>query len=143
MNNSDEIKEDFNFVQINFLTQTRIAVNNKLSMDFTFRELVFKKLRRILELTHFYMPEEECDWEFRDLLNAANDVTIVNKNLHWQDQGRYSSRQKRKLKIGGFVGDIILEGDLSPFTKLMKYSEVLHVGKGATFGLGRVEMKHK
>jgi hypothetical protein len=138
LNNSDTNKKDFNSAQINFLTQTRIAVNNKLSMDFTYRELVFKMLRRILELAHFYMPEEDCDWEFRELLNAANDVTITNKNLHWEDRGRYSSRQKKKLKIGGFVGDISLEGDLSPFLDLLKYCEVVHVGKGATFGLGKI-----
>ena len=46
-----------------------------------------------------------------------------------------------KMKMGGFVGDIVLEGDLSPFVELLLYSEVLHVGKGATFGLGRVEIK--
>ena len=140
LTNSQTNKENFHSATIKFQTQTRIAVNNKLSMDFTFRELVFKMLRRILELAHFYMPGEECDWEFRDLLNAANDVTITNKNLHWQDQGRYSSRQKRKLKIGGFVGDIILEGDISPFSNLFNYAEILHVGKGATFGLGKINV---
>ena len=33
-----------------------------------------------------------------------------------------------------------LEGDLSPFMDLLNYSEVLHVGKGTTFGLGKMEV---
>jgi CRISPR/Cas system endoribonuclease Cas6 (RAMP superfamily) len=33
-----------------------------------------------------------------------------------------------------------LEGDLQPFTQLLRMAEVLHVGKGATFGLGRVAL---
>jgi CRISPR/Cas system endoribonuclease Cas6 (RAMP superfamily) len=33
-----------------------------------------------------------------------------------------------------------LEGDSSPFIDLLHYGEVLHVGKGTTFGLGKMEI---
>ncbi|MDZ7262359.1 MAG: CRISPR system precrRNA processing endoribonuclease RAMP protein Cas6, partial [candidate division KSB1 bacterium] len=122
---------------LKFLTPTRIIHRSELTMDFTFRMLVFKMLRRVLELTYFYMPNAEINWEFHDLLVAADDITITQRNLRWEDWERYSNRQKSKMKLGGFVGDILLEGDLSPFMELLSYSEILHVGKGTTFGLGR------
>ena len=45
------------------------------------------------------------------------------------------------MKMGGFVGDMTVEGNLSPFRSLLNYSEVLHVGKGTTFGLGKMEIE--
>jgi len=42
------------------------------------------------------------------------------------------------MKLGGIVGHIVLEGDLEPFTALLRTAEVVHLGKGATFGLGKL-----
>ncbi len=128
-------------LQLNFQTQTRLSFKNKLTIDFTFRMLVFKMLRRVLELTHFYMPGEKIEWEFHDLLVKASAIHITHNNLHWQDQQRYSNRHKMKMQMGGFIGDLTLEGDLSPFVDLLKYCELLHVGKGATFGLGKIKIE--
>ncbi len=127
-------------VSLKFLTQTRLKFGDDLTMDFTFRMLVFKMLRRVLELAYFYSPQAEINWEFHDLLVAANDVQIAKRNLQWVDYDRYSNRQQAKMKLGGFIGDLTLSGDLAPFLDLLAYSEVLHVGKGTTFGLGRVEV---
>ncbi len=134
---SIEEGENFSSGKIKFLTQTRLRVNNRLIAAFNFRELVFKMLRRILELAHFYMPGKEINWEFHDLLAAARAIKIVNKNLSWSDLGRYSNRQQTKMKMGGFIGDITVQGNLNPFYDVFRFAEVLHVGKGATFGLGK------
>lgn len=32
------------------------------------------------------------------------------------------------------------EGDVSPFAPLLRAAEILHAGKGAVFGLGKVEV---
>lgn len=45
--------------------------------------------------------------------------------------------------MGGFVGDMIFEGDIQLFMPLIKAGEVLHVGKGTGFGLGKYEVKWK
>ncbi|MHA1796683.1 MAG: CRISPR system precrRNA processing endoribonuclease RAMP protein Cas6, partial [Promethearchaeota archaeon] len=86
--------------------------------------------------------DHDVSWEFRDLLDAADTIKTTQKNLHWKDQSRYSNRQKRKMKMGGFVGEIELEGEFGLIGDLVKYSEVLHVGKGTTFGLGKVEIEY-
>jgi len=140
LNSGNHSHDDATTVTLKFLTQTRLKFGNDLTMDFTFRGFVFKMLRRVLELAYFYSPGETINWEFHDFLVAANDVKISNRNLQWEDYNRYSNRQKSKMKMGGFVGDMTLEGDLSPFIDLLHYSEVLHVGKGTTFGLGKMEV---
>lgn len=125
---------------LRFVTPTRIKTNQQLTMRFTFRELVFKVLRRVLELAHFYQPNGHINWEFGDLLNAADSVEIVEHHLEWKDLHRYSSRQKTDMYLGGFIGEIQLHGPLTPFIPLLQAGEVLHVGKGTTFGLGKVEI---
>jgi hypothetical protein len=43
--------------------------------------------------------------------------------------------------MGGFVEEIAFEGNIEPFVPLINASEVLHVGKGTGFGLGKYEIK--
>ncbi len=128
-------------LSIEFVTPTRIKHKGHFVTDFNFRTLTFIMLRRILELAHFYMPGADINWEFHDLLVAANNVEITDKKLHWIDLTRYSARQKTEMELGGFVGWIELEGALAPFLPIIKMAEVLNVGKGTTFGLGKVHVK--
>ena len=41
------------------------------------------------------------------------------------------------MKMGGFIGDITFEGNIEPFMPFIKAGEILHVGKGTGFGLGK------
>lgn len=143
LRNSDHAADQVNQVTLKFLTQTHLKFKEGLTENFTFRMLVFKMLRRVLELAYFYSPQAEINWEFHDLLVAADQVAIADRHLSWADYDRYSNRQQSKMKLGGFIGDMTLGGDLSTFMDLLAYSEVLHVGKGTTFGLGRMEMVNK
>ena len=45
------------------------------------------------------------------------------------------------MSLGGFLGTLAIEGDLAPLWPLLRTAEVLHVGKGATFGLGKLELR--
>lgn len=123
---------------LRFLTPTRLKFGDKYDMNFNFRMLAFKMLRRVLELAHFHAPSSGLDWEFNHYLAQANDVRITRRNLTWEDWRRYSNRQKREMEMGGFIGDIQLQGDLQPFAKLIRLSELLHIGKGTSFGMGKV-----
>jgi hypothetical protein len=125
-------------VALRFLTPTRLLVRGTLVEEPAFRPLVFAALRRALELSWFHLPGAQLDWHFRPLLDLASGIRVTARSLHWHHWERYSNRQGRKIEMGGFEGTIHLEGDLAPFAPLLRMAEVLHIGKGATFGLGRV-----
>jgi CRISPR/Cas system endoribonuclease Cas6 (RAMP superfamily) len=41
------------------------------------------------------------------------------------------------MKLGGLIGSIVYYGPISPFRSLINVGELLHVGKGTSFGLGK------
>ena len=125
-------------LQLEFLTPTRLKFKNELTIEFSFRMLVFKMLRRVLELAHFHVPDAELNWEFHDLLVAADRVRVVRRHLYWVDWQRHSNRQHTTMKMGGLMGLLNLEGPVEPFMDLLRTSAVVHVGKGAVFGNGKV-----
>jgi CRISPR/Cas system endoribonuclease Cas6 (RAMP superfamily) len=55
-------------------------------------------------------------------------------------QQRYSSRQCQSMRMEGFVDRVTYAGDLTPFLVLLKLGELIHVGKGAVFGLGQMRI---
>jgi hypothetical protein len=122
---------------LHFLTPTRIKIRDRLAPSIGPRPLVFAMLRRILELAHFHVPGAQLDWSFHPLLDHASAIRVQAADLRWHDWQRYSNRQQTKMFLGGFVGNLHLAGDLAPLWRLLRAAEVLHVGKGATFGLGK------
>jgi hypothetical protein len=123
---------------IRLLTPLRIKSRDGLATAVNFRNLVFAALRRVLELAHFHVPGAAIDWSFRSLLDRASAIRVTASNLAWHDWERYSNRQQTKMVFGGLLGTLDVEGDLAPFVPLLRAAEILHVGKGATFGLGRI-----
>jgi len=128
-------------VILHLLTPLRLKVRDHLNDRPTFRDLAFKMLCGVLEMAHFHVHSAEVDWSFRDFLRRADDVHIAGGDLRWHDWERWSQRQESAMKLGGLVGHLHLEGDLVPFGPLLRVAEVVHVGKGATFGLGKLEVK--
>ncbi|HEX7180502.1 MAG TPA: CRISPR system precrRNA processing endoribonuclease RAMP protein Cas6 [Thermoanaerobaculia bacterium] len=125
---------------LRFLTPARLVLHDRLLETVTFSDLTFLMLRRALELAHFHVPGAHPGWTLRPLLDRAREIRIANADLHWRDWQRYSNRQRAPMTLGGFVGALEIEGDLAPFVPLLRTAEVVHVGKGATFGLGKVEL---
>jgi hypothetical protein len=95
---------------------------------------------RTLELAQTHGPSAALDWDIRPLLDQAQEVRVAATDLVWQDQKRWSQRQKTSMRLGGVVGTMTIEGDLSLFAALLHTAEVIHLGKGATFGLGQVKL---
>ncbi len=63
---------------------------------------------------------------------------VVERKLRFLDLQRYSNRQRTKMKIGGVVGEMVLEGVDETAYRLFRAAEVLGAGKLGTFGLGKV-----
>ena len=126
---------------LNFLTPTRILYGGRLALDIEFHMLVRNLLRRISLLAYFHGNNGLPAFDFKGLIEKAKTVQVVTRDLRWYGWERYSGRQERKIDMGGFVGEITFEGDMRPFMALVKAGEVLHVGKGTTFGLGRYRIE--
>ncbi len=124
-------------LSINFITPTRIIYNGSLTSDLEFHILIRNLLRRLSLLSYFHCNGDPSDWDFKGTIEKAHDVKIKKTTLRWYDWERYSARQDTRMKMGGFVGEITFDGDIGPFLPIIKAGEVLHVGKGTGFGLGK------
>lgn len=127
-------------VTLNFLTPTRISYAGHLTLDLEFHILIRNLLRRLALLLYFHCNGDPSAWNFRDIIESAQKVTVRERNLRWYDWERYSARQDTRMKMGGFTGTITFEGELEPFMPMLRAGEVLHAGKGTSFGLGRYEI---
>jgi len=123
-------------ITLEFVTPTRLRQDADLVVRPEFATLATALLRRLSVLA-----EVHCGYTgriaAREILAGASDVRVVRSDLRWHDWERYSARQRTRMALGGFVGRITFAGDLGPWLPLLTLGEVLHVGKGTAFGLGK------
>jgi hypothetical protein len=123
-------------VTIEFLTPTRLRQDADLVVRPEFSTLVTALLRRIAVLAEAHCSAQPLQ-DARSILATARDVRVLKTDLGWHDWERYSARQQTRMALGGFVGRITFAGPLTPWWPLLRLGEVLHVGKGTAFGLGK------
>lgn len=133
--NSANIKS-LNRIKVSFNTVSRLKYDGRYINKVDFHVLARNLLRRISSLAYFHHGWH-LEADIRDLIEQATKVTILEDRTHWVDWRRYSSRQDSRINMGGIVGEITYEGDLTPFHELLKLGEFIHVGKGAVFGMGK------
>ncbi|MBF0345228.1 MAG: CRISPR system precrRNA processing endoribonuclease RAMP protein Cas6 [Nitrospirae bacterium] len=138
------ISETFEFdksphgeLKLRFITPARILFNRDMVVKLDFHILLRALMRRIYLLHYFHCQDRELLWNHRDIIDNAADVAILENKLEWLDWQRYSNRQKTQMKMGGLIGTITYRGDIEPFYSIIKAGELLHVGKGTSFGLGK------
>lgn len=130
-----------NLLTLDFLTPARIIYDNHLNLDLEFHILIRQLLRRIALLAYFHCGDDASEIDFKGLIEKAKEVKARESNLKWHDWERYSARQDTRMKLGGLTGEITFEGCLEPFMPIIRAGEILHVGKGTSFGLGSHEIK--
>lgn len=130
-----------NKLTLRFITPTRIKYEERLTKNLEFHIFMRNLLRRISLLSYFHCDEEFKKEEIKLLVDKAREIKIENQNLKWYNWERYSSRQDRRMKLGGFVGEITYKREnLKEFLPYILLGSFTHVGKGATFGLGKYEI---
>lgn len=121
---------------INFQTMTRLKQNGIFVGTPEFPVLLRALFRRCSALQYFYCGNR-LELDFRALLERAELVETARNETRWADWERYSSRQDRRMRLGGLVGQAEYRGPWREFAEILRWGEILHVGKGCTFGLGR------
>lgn len=127
-------------ITIHFLTPTRLKESGQLVDAPSFSTLMRAAVRRLEILTELY-GTPGATLHLPDY-GAAEDVRVLGSTLRWQRLERYSNRQGRRVSLGGLVGSLTYGGDLRPWREVLAWCEILHVGKGTTFGLGRLQLDH-
>jgi hypothetical protein len=125
---------------LHFVTPTRLRYAEALTNTVDFHVLIRALLRRVSNLAYFHCGTE-LDLDFRGLIAAAEQVETVSSELRWYDWERYSARQDTRMKLGGVVGEVTYQGNFQPFLPLLRLGEIVHVGKGTSFGLGKFGME--
>ena len=134
---------DVSTVGVRFITPARIVYARRLTAEITFPVLVTSLLRRLFLLAHFHCGVDEPPWDVGKMIGAAQTVSTEKSDLRWWDWERYSARQDVRMKMGGVVGTVTYGGALGPFIPALQAGEILHVGKGTTFGLGKYELREQ
>ena len=129
-------------ISLNFLTPLRIRYQNKLCDDPQFHILIRNLLRRLSSLNYFHC-NQKLDLPFKEIIEKAESIELVDNQTGWHDWSRYSGRQKKQMKLGGMAGIANYEGDLAEFMPLLVLGSWISIGKQTGFGLGRYEIKNK
>lgn len=127
-------------VRLRFLTPARIRVQDQAQTELSFAALVHYLLRRSAMLVEIHGDGIFAE-DWRAWLPHADRVTCQSTPPPWWELDRYSNRQQRKVKLSGFVGELEYSGAaVTDFWPLLVAGELLHVGSGTAFGLGRYEI---
>ncbi len=127
-------------IQVDFNTPVRIKFKNRLTKDLSF-ELLMRNILRRLSLMVEVCTGKTWDLDYRAIVEQAKTIETLSSSLCWHDWRRYSSRQKKAMKLGGFLGPIVFGGELTPFLPFLRLGEFFHVGKACTFGLGKFRLR--
>lgn len=109
----------------------------------TARTLVAALARRTALVLEFHANRPEYGALVPALAEQALSLTDE-KQLHWQDWTRYSSRQRQEMTLGGVMGRWHLHGASDTLAAVWPWlwlGQWLHVGKNATMGMGAYTLK--
>ncbi len=127
-------------VTIRFLTPARMKSRGKLVTPETFdsRMFISQLHNRLFNLALFHGGKVGLDRRWKEEVEPLLDgVQVAERDLHWYDWERYSGRQETRMKMGGIMGTVTLQGEIAPLWPLIRMGEMLHVGKASSFGLGQ------
>lgn len=115
-------------LRVELITPLRIMEQGRLRTSFDFGVFVRTLMRRISSLAYYY-GECTCNVDFADLAGRANRIVCTDYS--------FQVVRSANMKLSGICGTGLFEGDFSGFMPFLVFGELLHAGKGASYGLGR------
>ncbi|WP_135467876.1 CRISPR system precrRNA processing endoribonuclease RAMP protein Cas6 [Crenalkalicoccus roseus] len=126
-------------VELRFTSPLRIRLAGDLLTARTLRpgHLVGAALRRLRLLG--FGPSPDLAAAAR---KEAEGLAFAAARLGWLETTRFSSRQNSAMQFGGIVGEAVLDLRGAPHVwPPLWAASILHLGKGAAMGFGRVEAR--
>jgi hypothetical protein len=128
--------------RLSFLTPVRLKRDGRLvpPAQLTPADVLMALVRRVSMLAAFHGPGP-LGVDFRGLKWVADGLAWQATRLGWRDTVRHSARQEAVLRMGGLVGDALIDARaLTPFRPFLRLAPWLGIGKGASMGLGQVAL---
>jgi hypothetical protein len=76
-----------------------------------------------------------------EAVRLAMSITSCEHQLRLVHVRRYSSTQRRRMTWPGIMGRLVWKGDgITPLWPLLRFGELVQVGKATTFGFGRYRL---
>ncbi|MFN3266589.1 MAG: CRISPR system precrRNA processing endoribonuclease RAMP protein Cas6 [Deinococcales bacterium] len=96
--------------------------------------------RRLSNLEQIYGAGSSAGANFTLLPHLAKDIQVLEQRTVFASQKR-SGKGKQPVVMNGVVGYVRLAGNLGPFAGLLRYGELVGVGKWAHFGAGQYRLE--
>lgn len=128
---------------IRFMTPLRLKRDGHLVTPEQFApgDLLMALLRRVSMLRAFH-DSAPLALDFAALKALAGATRWERRAVRWHETRRYSTRQEALLAMGGIVGEAVLApAPLGAFRELLALAPWIGVGKGASMGLGQVQIE--
>ncbi len=119
-------------LSLTFLTPLRLVHDGRPLQQISFSLLFRTLLRRISSLAYYYGGEElELDYKWLSERSVLIECQVDNCQYGAPVWGASNQR------LCGLTGNAVFTGDLSAFHLPLFIGEYVHLGKGASFGLGQ------
>jgi hypothetical protein len=126
-------------VRVVLLTPLRVKAGGRFAVHLPFETLARAVFRRTSDLVRLYgIPPEPLAWPFADLVAESRQVRMVAHVIENVKTRRYSRRQGRPIETEGLIGSVTYRGPWASIASVLELASVIHVGHGASWGLGRV-----
>jgi len=116
-------------VSVEFLTPLRLLSDGRIVKDVTFSRFARALLRRVSAVAYYY-GGVELPFDYRALAAASERVACTGNACRFTQWG----------KTSGVVGRLDFSGDLEEFHRILLLGRAMHLGKGASFGLGEFSL---
>jgi len=125
---------------LSFKTPTRVIHKGRLARRFTATGVVASLIRRLELLTNLHQ-EPGFSLKLPPEKNLFEGLSVVEDRTYPVQHTSYSGRQKGKLRLQGFMGDVVLSGGNELLWNLLVAGEIIHAGKGTSFGFGTYKIQ--
>jgi hypothetical protein len=124
-------------IALSFLSPTHLSQHGRQAHSVDGPLVVRRLLRRLGGLVETYCGGSARGFDFAALVSSAERIRCRAHRLSMRTWERYSTDTQQRHPLSGFVGRVELEDvspDLWPYLVLGQW---VHVGKGASFGMGK------
>ena len=129
-------------IAVHLITPLRLRKKGKYLDELDWPFLLESTARRLEALSVLYAGGKALGKETWQALASlfSTAPAPLSLEISWKEYERYSNRQRRKVPMGGLVGKAHFDHPPEWFAKWLYAASLLHVGKGAAMGLGRIEI---